>query len=86
MAAEQLPAVVISAANFLYPIPAAAIKAKMASARVKMMAMQEYPRLFVGISGDASAPKGSNASILARNIDCEVSQWRRALRVIRGMA
>ena len=73
MAAEQLPTVVISAANLLYPIPAAVISAKMARARVKMMAMQEYPRPFLSTTGVGSA-HGSNVSNLALNIDCEVSQ------------
>ena len=72
MAAEQLPTVVISAANFLYPIPATVNRANIASVRVKMMAMQEYPRPVLVPKNDP--PNGSNVSSLAKNIDCEVPQ------------
>ena len=72
MAAEQLPTVVISAENLLYPIPATVNRANIASVRVKMMGMQEYPRpVLIPINGP---PKGSNVASLSKNIDCEVSQ------------
>ena len=72
MAAEQLPTVVISAANLLCPIPATATRAKTTSGRVKIMAMQEYPMVFSGSKN--GSPKGSNAAAARKNIDCEVSQ------------
>ena len=49
-----------------------------------MMAMQEYPTVLIGAK--VSLPSGSPISTFARNRDCEVSQWRRALNFIRGMA
>ena len=72
MAAEQLPTVVITAANILYSIPVAVIRAKMAGVRVKMVGMQEYPRPFLNNAGVGS-PNRSIVSNLAMNIDCEVS-------------
>ena len=48
------------------------------------MAMAEYPTVLMGVC--LLNPKGSHVSTLARNRDCESSQWRRPLRVIRGIA
>jgi len=38
-----------------------------------MNAMQEYPTVLIG--DGASRPNESHISTLARNMDCEVSQW-----------
>jgi len=58
--------------------------ARISRASRKRMAMHEYPTVLIG--DEVSLLKGSRISTLARNIDCEASQWRRALRVIRGIA
>jgi len=49
-----------------------------------MMAMREYPTVLM--VAENPLPRESDISILAKNVDREVSQWRRALRVMTGIA